>query len=364
MKKTPLYEIHAAEGAKMVDFHGWCMPLYYGTGILKEHENVRKKAGIFDVSHMGELLVEGSDADRYLQSMVTNEILSMEDGTCVYTPVCYPEGGTVDDILVYKISDKRYMLVVNASNTEKDFEWFLSHAKGDVRISDHSAGYAQLAVQGPLAEKILQGLAEQDLSAIGYYRFRQEVALGGMKTLLSRTGYTGEDGFEIYVDSEKAEQMWQRIMDAGKEDGLAPAGLGARDTLRLEAGMPLYGNELSKDISPVEAGLGRFISFEKGDFIGREALLEQKENPSGRRIMRFEMVERGVPRAGYRVQSGGKDIGYVTSGGYAPVLEKNIGMALIEHERVGPDDEIFVVIRDKPVKAEIIRKPFYRRKKG
>jgi aminomethyltransferase len=363
MRKTPLYDVHVREGGKMIEFHGWLLPLNYEAGVLKEHEIIRGKAGIFDVSHMGEIMVEGKDAGHYLQTMVTNNIDGAANGTCIYTPVCYPDGGTVDDILIYKLSDCRYMLVVNASNEEKDYEWFSGHASGDVRVINVSDVFAQFAIQGPNAEGIIQKLAEDDLSGINYYRFKEGVSLGEIKTMVSRTGYTGEDGFEIYVEKAKAEPLWNMIMEQGREEGLAPAGLGARDTLRLEAALPLYGNELSNEISPVEAMLGRFISFEKGDFIGRDALIAQKESPSGRRIACFEMVERGVPRSGCSVLAGGKETGFVTSGGYSPTLGKNIGMALIDSGSAGVGGEIHIVIRNKPIKAQIVKRPFYKRKK-
>ena len=363
-EKTPLYDIHVDEGGKIIEFHGWLLPLNYGAGLLKEHQNVRERAGIFDVSHMGEIMVEGKDAGQYLQKIVTNNVWGIGDNACLYTPVCYPNGGTVDDILIYKISDDRYMLVVNASNTDKDFEWFSSHASGDVRVTNVSGSYAQLAIQGPLAEKILQKLTGDDLSEIRYYRFKECVNLDGINALVSRTGYTGEDGFEVYVEAGKAAQLWRKIMENGKEEGLMPAGLGARDTLRFEAGLPLYGNELSEDITPIEAGLGKFVDFEKGDFIGREALLSQKAGVPGRKLTRFEMLERGIPRSGCDVFAGDINVGFVTSCSFAPTLGKNIGMALIDYRLADVGDEIYIGIRDKRVKALITKKPFYRRKKA
>ncbi|HOJ09244.1 MAG TPA: glycine cleavage system aminomethyltransferase GcvT [Clostridiales bacterium] len=363
MKKTPLYEQHVNLRGKIVEFAGWALPVQYSS-ILEEHEYVRNSAGLFDVSHMGEIIIEGPDAEKLIQKLITNNIANMEQGKIIYSPMCYPDGGTVDDILVYKMSNEEYFLVVNASNTDKDYQWMLDNAEGDAEITNVSSNYAQLALQGPKAMEILGRLANFNLEKIRPFRFEAKVDIAGFEALVSRTGYTGEDGFEIYIAPENAEKLWNKILDEGKEDRLAPAGLGARDTLRFEAGLPLYGQEISKEITPVEAGLSRFVKFDKGDFIGRSALLAQKENEPGRKLVGFEMIERGIPRSHYEVQSEGKSIGFVTSGNFSPTLKKNLGLALISQEYSDLGEVIEIVIRNKTLKATIIETPFYSRKRG
>ncbi|HQK53194.1 MAG TPA: glycine cleavage system aminomethyltransferase GcvT, partial [Sedimentibacter sp.] len=275
MKKTPLYEKHIQLKGKMIDFGGWSLPVEY-TGIIPEHEAVRTKAGIFDVSHMGEITVKGEDSEKYLQMLLTNDISLLNNNQIAYTAMCYPHGGVVDDLLVYKYSNTDYLLVVNASNTEKDYQWMKENIFGNTEILNVSENYAQLALQGPLAETILQKLTSKNLNEIEFYYFSDNVKVGNIEALVSRTGYTGEDGFELYFAYDKAEEMWDMILEAGKDEGLIPAGLGARDTLRFEASLPLYGHELDENITPLEAGLGFFVKLNKENFIGKEALAKQK----------------------------------------------------------------------------------------
>lgn len=361
MKKTPLYENHVKLNGKIIDFGGWALPVEY-TGILAEHNAVRNSAGIFDVSHMGEISVSGEDAKAYVQKMVTNDISVLSDYQIAYTAMCYPDGGVVDDLLVYKYDNDNYLLVVNAANTEKDYDWLKFHLFGKVNLINVSNDYVQLAIQGPKAEKILQKITDKKLNEIEFYHFDDDVDLRGIKALVSRTGYTGEDGFEIYLNSQDGPKMWELLLETGKEDGLVPAGLGSRDTLRFEAALPLYGQELDKDITPLEAGLGIFVKMKKNDFIGKEALLEQKAQGLKRKTAGFEMIDRGIARNHYEVFSGDKKIGYVTTGSYSPTLKKNIGLALIESEYAVEGKEIQISVRNKKLKAKIVKKPFYTKK--
>jgi len=362
MKKTPLYDRHCELGGKIVDFHGWALPVQY-SGIIEEHKRVRSAAGIFDVSHMGEINVEGPDAADFIQKIITNDISRTKDFRVAYSPMCYPDGGVVDDILIYKYSSDLFLLIVNASNTEKDYEWMIRNMEGyRTRISNVSDSYAQLALQGPESEKILQKLVNIRLENMKFFDFVPEAEICGKKAIISRSGYTGEDGFEIYIDSEYAVMLWDNLLEAGREHGLVPAGLGARDTLRFEAALPLYGQELSPEITPLEAGLDRFVKLEKDDFIGRDALLKQKSTGIKRKIVGFEMVDRGVPRTGYDVLAGGKKKGYVTSGNFSPSLGKNLGMALVDSDYSETGTEVAVLIRNRELKARITELPFYSKK--
>lgn len=364
LKRTPLYEVYKEYGAKTIDFGGWDLPVQFSS-IKEEHEAVRTKAGLFDVSHMGEIEVKGTDSLAYLQKMMTNDISKLKDGAAQYTAMCYENGGTVDDLLVYKLGDDHYLLVVNASNIDKDYKWLQDHVEGDVQLENLSETTAQVALQGPLAEKVLQELAgETNLSEIGFFKFQQEVTLNGKKALVSRTGYTGEDGFEIYCDSKDVISIWHDILEAGKEDGVLPCGLGSRDTLRFEANLALYGQELSPEISPLEAGIGFAVKLNKeADFIGKEVLLQQKENGVPRKLVGVEMIDRGIPRHGYPVYKGEEKIGEVTTGTQSPTLKKNIGLALLDKAHTDLNDEIEVEIRGKRLKAKIVATPFYKREK-
>jgi aminomethyltransferase len=363
MKKTILFQRHEELGGKMIDFAGWSMPVQY-QGIIEEHEAVRRAAGLFDVSHMGEFLAGGPDATRNLQNLVTNDLGRTPVNQAVYSPMCQHDGGTVDDLLLYRLSGQDWLLVVNAANTSQDEAWIRSCLYGDVFLVNKSGETAQLAIQGPKAEPILQSLTDTPLQAIGTYRFLPGISVAGCPALVSRTGYTGEDGFEIYLDPAYALTVWDRLLAAGRPSGLLPAGLGARDTLRFEAGLPLYGQELSREISPLEAGLERFVKLDKGDFIGRDALLRQKEKGLARKRTGLEMIERGVPRSHYQVMDGGADIGFVTSGGYAPTLKKNLAMALLAGGYTQEGTPVDVVIRGQPLRASVTRLPFYQRNRA
>jgi len=363
LKRTPLYELHVAAGAKMVDFGGWEMPVQY-SGIIDEHQTVRQAAGLFDVSHMGEITVKGQGALAFLEKLLPNRIARLAPGQILYSPMCYDHGGTVDDLLVYKEDEEDYLLVVNAGNTDKDYQWIKAQAPAGVEVENISAKVAQIAIQGPKATAILQPLTAVDLGSIRYYWFtRGEVA--GIPCIISRTGYTGEDGWELYCPPEQAAKLWQTILTEGAEAGLKPIGLGARDTLRFEAAMPLYGHELSEDISPLEAGLKRFIALDKPeDFIGKAALSAQEAAGLKRRLVGLEMIERGIARQGYPVVFEGREVGLVTSGTMAPTLGKNLALALVSKELAQPGQELGVMIRNKEVKAKVIALPFYKREGG
>ena len=361
LKRTVLFDSYAEYGGKTIDFGGWELPVQFSS-IKAEHEAVRTKAGLFDVSHMGEVLVTGEGALSFLQKMVTNDVSKLKDGQAQYTAMCYENGGTVDDLLIYKRGDNNYLLVVNASNIDKDLEWMNSHATDDVKIEDASSSYALLALQGPIAQKVLQTLTDEPLADIKFFRFKENVDISGHQVLVSRTGYTGEDGFEIYGSPEAIVALWSVILKAGESEGVVPAGLGARDTLRFEAGLPLYGQELSKDISPLETGLGFVVKVNKEeDFFGKEVLVAQKENGVPRKLVGVEMIDKGIPRTGYKVFIGEEQIGEVTTGTQSPTLKKNIGFALLNSEHTAEGTEIEVEIRAKRLKAVIIATPFYKR---
>ncbi|WP_047864922.1 glycine cleavage system aminomethyltransferase GcvT [Rubrobacter aplysinae] len=353
MRRTPLFEEHKELGAKLVDFAGWEMPVQY-EGVKAEHAAVREKAGLFDVSHMGEVVFRGPDAEVAVQRLVTRDVSRMQTGQAGYCAVCYETGGTVDDVLVYRREDE-YLIVVNAANREKDVTHFRqSTADLDVEITDESDDWALLALQGPEAVGLLQHLTDTDLSAVRPFRF-VEAELEGAPALLSRTGYTGEDGFEIYLNPGDAPGVWKRLI----EGGTAPVGLGARDTLRLEAGMSLYGNELSAEITPLEAGISFAVHLDKeSGFIGQEALRREKEAGLARKIVGFEITGRGIARHEHPVAVDGEEVGHVTSGTHSPTLGKAIGLALVPAD---VEDSFEVVIRDKPVGARVVSLPFYKR---
>lgn len=360
LKRTPLYEEHVKLGAKIVEFGGFEMPVQY-KGIIDEHNVVRKKAGLFDVSHMGEIEVRGRGAKKFIQKLITNNIEKIEPGKIIYSPMCYENGGTVDDLLVYCFNAEHYWLVVNASNTEKDWQWIVSQKREEIELINISDDIAQLALQGPMAEKILQQITPLNLEEIKYFRFIQG-QVAGCDSIVSRTGYTGEDGFEIYIKTEDACKLWNELLDKGKPLGLAPIGLGARDTLRFEAGLPLYGHELSPDITPLEAGLDIFVDLDSGsDFIGKNALQAQKATGLKRKKMGIEMVDRGIPREGYTIQKNNQDIGYITSGSFSPTLGKNLGIALVKTEEAQVGNNVDVMIRNRPCRAVMVKTPFYKR---
>lgn len=355
LRRTPLFEEHKASGARIVDFAGWEMPVQY-QGIKAEHEAVRTAVGLFDVSHMGEVFFRGPQAEEAVQRLVTRDVGRLAVGQAGYAAVCYESGGTVDDVLVYRRPDD-FLIVVNASNREKDLEHFRENTKDlDVEVTDESDGWALLALQGPEAVRLLEGFTETDLSSIKYYRF-VEGEVGGMAATLSRTGYTGEDGFEIFVRPDDATRVWRALIGAGA----APVGLGARDTLRLEAGMCLYGNELDAETTPLEAGIGFAVHLDKEEeFLGQEALRREREMGLKRKLVGFEVEGRGIARHDYPVVLNGEAVGRVTSGTQSPTLGEAIGLALVAP---GVEDEFEVVIRNRPVTARAVPLPFYKREK-
>ncbi len=360
--RTPLYDRHRALGARLVEFGGWEMPVQY-SGILDEHRTVRERAGLFDVCHMGEFRVEGDGALDYLQRLVPNNVARLADDQALYTQVLRPDGGTLDDLIIYRRGEGRYMVVVNAGTMRKDWDWFSEHAAGvaNLTLENISDETGLLALQGPRAQDILQPLTETPLAEIAYYHCKPGVVVG-IQCVISRTGYTGEDGFELYCSAEQVGTLWDALLDAGKATGLLPAGLGARDTLRLEAGYCLYGHELTEAITPLEAGLGWTVKLDKGaDFIGRDALVAEKARGLRRKLVGVELTERGVPRSEYPILQGGATVGALTSGGMAPTLNKPIGMGYISGGETKPGTTIAVEIRGKPVAAVIAPLPFYKR---
>lgn len=365
--KTPLHARHLAAGAKMVNFGGWDMPIDYsgaGLGVIKEHLAVRRAAGLFDVSHMGEVDVTGQGALAFLQRVTSNDVAKLQDGHAQYSALPMPSGAPVDDIIVYRFNAERFLLVVNASNRAKDVAWLHAQNPTDCVVNDRSDEFALLALQGPKAAEILQRLTTADLSAVGYYKFTTGT-VSGIAATIARTGYTGEDGFEIMVQGPEGPALWDALMAAGQADGLVPAGLGARDTLRLEAKMCLYGNEIDESTTLIEAGLGWITCIEphKGDFNGRAVLAEQKTNGTARKLVGFEMKERGIARHGYPVLVDGKAVSTVTSGSMAPFLEKNIGLAYVPAAHAVIGNPIGIEIRGVSVAAEIVKTPFYKRAK-
>lgn len=363
MKQTPLNAVHKALGARMVPFGGWEMPVQYA-GVIEEHLAVRERAGLFDVSHMGEIEVRGTDALALVQRLTTNDASRLVDGQVQYSALCYPDGGVVDDVTLYRSSATHFMFCVNASNVDKDFAWMQQvHGESGLTaatLANRSDEFAQLALQGPKAGAILARLTTVPLASIGYYHFGQgDVA--GVPTLISRTGYTGEDGFELYIPAAAAVALWNRLLEAGRADGLVPIGLGARDTLRLEKGYALYGHELSPQISPLEAGLGWIVKLEKSDFVGRDALQRQQSSGIPRRQVSLVMEERGIPREGYPVFAGDQQVGIVTSGTMSPTLKVGIALALVETSRVVPGGELLVGIRDRKLRAKIVKPPFVKK---
>lgn len=364
MNSTPLSSVYQKYNAKIVDFHGWALPVQF-FGIIQEHQAVRNQVGLFDVSHMGEILVQGPEALPFLDYVLTNQISQLQLGFIRYSPLCLETGGTVDDLLVYALKPDKYLLVVNASNIIKDLCFLReSSHRYKVNLMDISDETAQLALQGPNAISVLSRLTDYPLTETHYYQLIDNLNLAGYKVLLSRTGYTGEDGFEIYLSPNQGISLWETLMETGTSYGITPAGLGARDTLRFEASLPLYGNELSEMISPVEAGLNRFIKLEKTTFIGKEKLQKQIQEGVQRHLIGVQMIERGIPRSGYQVLKDGRPIGTVTSGSYCPTLRENLAMVLIETAFAQPNIDVTIDIRGKNLQAKTVRLPFYTRTKG
>lgn len=360
--KTPLYDTHLKYGAKIVPFAGYLLPIQYGTGIAAEHMAVRTEAGLFDVSHMGEFVLKGPDALKNIQHLMTNDFSGMVDGQVRYSPLCNEEGGIIDDLLIYKKEDKDYLLVVNAANRDKDAAWIVSQISGDCVFEDSSDTTAQIALQGPKAHEIIAKLTDVATLPVKNYSFSQKVQVAGLDCLVSRTGYTGEDGYEIYTANENAAELWEKLIEAGSVVGLIPCGLGARDTLRLEAGMPLYGQEMSDTITPLEAGLGFFVKMSKTDFIGKAAL-EEKGEPQRQRIG-LELTDRGIARTGDKVFSGDDEIGTVTSGTMCPFIKKVVAMALVKTGSAAQGDMLELDVRGRRLKARVVKLPFYKRNKA
>ncbi len=358
-RKTPFYDIHTSLKGKIIDFGGWLMPVQF-EGIKKEHLRVRNTVGLFDVSHMGEIEVSGKDDLAFVNYVITNDASKLAIGQVLYTASCYNDGGIVDDLLVYRYENK-YLLVVNASNTTKDYEWYLSQ-KGDydIEIINKSDEIAQLALQGPKTEDVLRKITTINLTEIPFYWFKEGKVANCDNVLLSRTGYTGEDGFELYFPNEYAKTIWDAIMEAGKEFDIQPIGLGARDTLRLEMKYCLYGNDIDKTTNPLEAGLGWAVKLDKEDFIGKEIIEKIKKEKPSRRLICFVMSDKGIPRQHYKIMQNDIEIGEVTSGTFSPSLNKGIGLAYIKRGHTKAKTEIDIIIRNKPHKALIIKPPFYK----
>jgi aminomethyltransferase len=366
IKRTPLNNAHRQMGGRMVDFGGWDMPVQYPAGTIEEHLRTRTRAGLFDVSHMGEIDVRGTEAIAFVNRITSNDTTKLVDGQAQYSALTTPEGTVIDDLVVYRLAADHLLLVVNASTTDKDWEWIKSNHSGEsVELNNVSADYCQMALQGPDAQTILQTLTDVPLSELRYYHFTRG-NIDGVAGIISRTGYTGEDGFEVYAPPDRAEQLRNKILDAGKTDtptGVLPCGLAARNTLRLEAGMALYGNELDESTTLLEANLGWICKLDKGDFIGREALARQKAEGLKRKLAGFEVIERGIARDHQDVVVAGQRVGTVTSGSPAPFLKKNIGFAYLPIEVANVGQEIQIDVRGKLVGAQVVKAPFYKRAK-
>jgi len=366
LKQTPLNSAHRQAGGRMVDFGGWDMPVQYPAGTIEEHLRTRTHAGLFDVSHMGEIDVRGADAIAFVNRLTSNDVTKLVDGQAQYSALTTPQGTVIDDLLVYRLAEDHLLLVVNASTTEKDWEWIKSHHSGEaVELNNVSSDYCQLALQGPDAQSILQKLTDVPLAEIKYYHFTPG-SVDGVEGIVSRTGYTGEDGFEVYAPADRAEQLWNKLLeagDSGSPTGVLPCGLAARNTLRLEAGMALYGHEIDETTTLLEANLGWICKLDKGDFIGREPLARQKESGVKRKLVGFEVTERGIARDDQEVVVDGERVGRVTSGSPAPYLKKNIGYAYVPVEFASVGQEIKIDVRGRLVGAKIVKTPFYKRPK-
>lgn len=362
MRHTPLYHTHISHGAKLVDFAGWAMPLHY-SGVIDEYQAVRHSAGLFDVSHMGRLLVSGEEALAFLQTVTTNDAARLEVGQAQYSMVCNDQGGIKDDVFVYRVAPHTYLVCVNASNREKILSWFHARCAAgptSVKIEDQSTILAQLAVQGPASLDILESVIGKDIKELKPRQCLNR-EIGGGSILVARTGYTGEIGYELYVPSDQVQRLWERCVEAGTSRGLKPAGLGARDLLRLDMGFFLYGNELTEDTTPIEAGAEWVVAFRKGEFIGRPVLIRQLEGGISRRLVGFELLEKAVPRHGMAVETDGRTIGTVTSGNLSPILQKGIGLAYVEPAFAKPKTNLVINVRGRGVPAMVVPLPFYKK---
>ncbi len=368
MNRTLLYDQHIALGGRMVDFAGWELPVQYPTGPLEEHRRVREAVGLFDIDHMGQVVVEGPDALSFLQGIQVNDLSTLEVSGARYSLMCYADGTVVDDIFVYRLADARWWVIVNASNRRKDVAWLQSHIDGQrVTVTDISDETYMLALQGPKAQSVLQSLVDVDLSQVPFHTCR-EGHLNGLPVLIGSTGYTGEYGYELFFAADQAVAVWQSLLEAGQPAGILPCGLAARDSLRFEPCLPLYGHEIHAAIDPISARLAWAVSFNKGDFVGRDALLKIKLEGPAQRLVAFEMVDRGVPRAEYPVAVNGEVVGVVTTGMKSPTTERFVGLAYVPAAYAALDKTIDIVIRDAPKKARVVKTPFYvaayRRKNG
>lgn len=359
-KKTPLHDWHAANGGKMVSFAGYALPVQYQeTGLVKEHLAVRNQAGLFDISHMGEVIFEGKDALANIQKILTNDFQTMAVGRVRYSLMLNEKGGVLDDLVVYKLSEEKYLVVVNAANREKDFSWMKAHTFGEAVCTDASDSYAQIALQGPASKEILEKLVPAEQLPQKYYTFTADTEVAGVSCIISRTGYTGSFGYELYTPADGAVKVWEALLEAGKEQGLVPCGLGARDTLRLEASMPLYGHEMNESITPFETGLNFGIKMKKEDFIGKEALTGKEEPPITR--VGLIVTGRGIVREDAEVYlKDGEKIGTTTSGTYCPFIEKAVAMALLDKQHADLDTEVEILVRNKKIPATIAPMPFYK----
>ena len=359
MKRTPFYAIHQQLGAKIVPFGGFEMPVQYA-GIMEEHKAVRESVGVFDVSHMGEFTVKGKNAQAFLQMVTVNDVAKLGAGEAQYSAMCNDEGGIIDDLLVYKIQEDRFMVVVNASNIDKDFAWMKQHLMPEVEFKDDSDSIALLAVQGPQSRSTLQKIVSMDLNNLAYYHFGSG-KIGGIEATISRTGYTGELGYEVYFPAEHGEKVWRLIFDAGKEFNITPVGLGARDTLRLEMGYCLYGNDIDQTTNTLEAGLGWITKLNKGEFLGKPVLMKVKSEGLKRKLVGIRIEEKAVPRHGYAIQAGGKPVGSVTSGTFSPSLEKGIAMGYVTIANAAAGTAVSIDVRGRGVEGKITPLPFFKR---
>jgi glycine cleavage system T protein (aminomethyltransferase) len=356
-KKTPYYDRHVEAGAKIAEFAGYLMPIQYSS-ITSEHMRVRKSVGIFDLSHMGEFRVTGNDALNFLQRVTVNDVSALQQDQVQYTCMCYPEGGIVDDLLIYYMRD-HYFLVVNAACLEKDFDWLTSQIEGDVKLENLSDDIGLLAIQGPEAEKVMSRLTDHDLSTMEFY-WSAEAEIVGENVLFSRTGYTGEDGFEIYHPPHLGDKLWSAVLEAGKDFEIEPIGLGARDSLRLEMKYMLYGNDIDKDTNPIEAGLSWIVKLDKSDFIGKEPIAQMKDEKPSRRLIAFQLKEKGIPRHGYKICSNSEQIGMVTSGTFSPSLEIGLGLGYVNRKFSKIGREFEIEIRGRQIPAVVVKPPFYK----
>lgn len=355
LKRLPLHSKHLKLNARIGTFGVWEVPLYYSS-ILEEHRAVRQNAGVFDISHMGEFLVTGKGALDYLNDLLPRDLEGLKPGKAIYAPLINEAAGILDDIIVYKLAQDRFYIIVNADNVERDYQWFYSFLNPNVSLENLTDDYGLFALQGPESEIILQKIVDLPLSGLAYYSF-----LIWKEGMVARTGYTGEDGFEIMIPNHELSVFLERLLEAGKDSGLRPAGFGARDTLRLEAGMPLYGHDMDEEKTPLEAGLDWALDLTKVSFMGREALMRRRESGIKEKLIGFRMLDRGIPREGYEIFSQDKKIGQVTSGSFAPTLQENIGMGYVESATANIGRTIKIIIREKPLKAEIVKLPFYKR---